>query len=344
MTATTAVTDQRARRSAVEAAKVWLSVPITAEPLGEGHINDTWLVVSPAGRFVLQRLSAAVFPHPAEVAAKVSRVVEHLSRGKRVPVPALLATTSGGRWHEDDHGAVWRLWEYLAGTRALQRLATPDQGRAAGAAFGTFQLAVADLPGGATEPVPGFLQLPRYLSELDAAAGTPADGAVEAALDFIDSRRQSALPFTEPDRLIHGDCKINNLLFHAHRDEVAAVIDLDTVMLGHWAWDFGDLARSAAAGVEGFDVSRFAAVAAGFTRSGALQNGAGGDVVDALVQAPRHVALMLGVRFLTDHLRGDRYFKVAYAGENLDRARHQLALVDDMERQERAMATAVRHL
>jgi Ser/Thr protein kinase RdoA (MazF antagonist) len=271
------------------------------------------------------------------VAAKVARVVDHLVRGGRVAVPALMKTTSGASWHEDDAGGVWRLWEFLAGTRSLDRLSNADQARAAGAAFGRLQLALADLPGEVADAIPGFMRLSHYLQQLDAALAVHTlPPGLEAALARVEPRRGLADSFRERDRLVHGDCKIDNLLFHADRDEVAGIIDLDTVMLGHWAWDFGDLVRSAAADHSGVNVERFGAIAAGFVGTGAVAKDP-----DALVLAPRYVALMLAVRFLTDHLRGDRYFKVRAPGENLARACRQLDLLEDLERREWGLRTAL---
>lgn len=330
--------------SALRAAAAWLAGPVSLTPLGAGHINDTWLVQATAGRFVLQRLNAAVFPRPDLVAASVARVVQHLAGKPRVRVPALCRSGAGAHWHEDSRGAIWRLWEYVAEARAPERLRSPAEAVAAGAAFGRFQLALRDLPGPVPDPIPGFLRLARYLRELDATvtAGLPG-GAAAGLLERVERRRWLADCFVGTDRLIHGDCKIDNLLFHPHRAEVLAIIDLDTVMSGHWGWDFGDLVRSAAADGERVSVERFAAIARGFLRSGALQDsGAGPELADDLVLAPRYVTLMLGVRFLTDHLRGDRYFKVSARGDNLSRAARQLALLEDMERREPALKAAAR--
>lgn len=309
---------------------------VVVNPLGDGHINDTWLVEAAGQRFVLQRISAAVFPDPRRVADKVVRVVSHLRSGRWVNVPALLPTAAGNWCHEDGAG-VWRLWAFVAGGRTLQGLTKPAQAEAAGVAFGRFQRALADFGEAVPDPIPGFLQLPHYLGELDAAlaAGT-TDRSVDDLLGAVAARTDLRGLFADRDRLVHGDCKVNNLLFHADRDEVICVLDLDTVMYGHWAWDFGDLARSAAARGARFDVALFAAAARGFTAA------AGVPVdQDALLLAPRYVALMLGVRFLTDHLRGDRYFKVAARGDNLERARAQLALLQDMESRESELRAAL---
>lgn len=314
---------------------------------GAGHINDTWLVTPPAGdRLVLQRLNPAVFPEPESVAAKVAAVVDHLNGpparlGAWLRVPRLETTRRGGAWHEDAAG-VWRLWQLVAPARTLDPLENPTQAEAAGRAFGAFQAALTDFAGpagvGIPDPIPGFLQLDHYLGELDrAVAGAGALAApVEAALGVVADRRELATAFAARNRVIHGDCKVDNLLFHPGRDEVLAVIDLDTVMYGHWAWDFGDLVRSAAADGSVCNVPRFAAVGRGFAAAAAVAADA-----ETLLLAPRYVGLMLGVRFLVDHLAGDRYFKVAARGENLTRARRQLALVQDMERQETAMRQAL---
>jgi len=328
---------------------------------GAGHINDTWLVTPPgADRLVLQRLNPAVFPEPGAVAAKVAALVEHLNGpparlGAGLRVPRLEATRRGSAWHEDAAG-VWRLWEYVAPARTLDPLQNPAQAEAAGRACGAFQAALADFAGpadrtgladrtgpandaGLPDPIPGFLQLDHYLGELDAAvvgAGPLAEPA-EAALEVVRDRRDLAMAFAARNRVIHGDCKVDNLLFHPGRDEVLAIIDLDTVMYGHWAWDFGDLVRSAAADGTACNVARFAAVCRGFTAAAAVTAD-----TETLLLAPRYVGLMLGVRFLTDHLAGDRYFKVTVQGDNLTRARRQLALVRDMERQEAAMRQALR--
>lgn len=325
--------------SARDALAAW-SVPpdATLTPLGDGHINDTWLVSANGARRVLQRINPAVFPDPAGVAAKVAAVVAHLRRqatqgATAPPVPALLTTPAGAAWHQDGTG-VWRLWEYVAGTRTLQALTTTAQAHAAGMAFGRFQRALADMAESVPDPIPQFMRLGHYLADLDALlgrlSGYPA--ALTPLLEIVEARRDLATAFAAGDRLVHGDCKVNNLLFRGDADEVAAIVDLDTVMRGHWGWDFGDLVRSAAARGTRFDEARFAALAAGFLAGSGVR-----PEPQLLVLAPRYVTLMLAVRFLTDHLRGDRYFKVTARGENLARARAQFDLLLAMEAAEPEM-------
>ncbi|MEQ8857131.1 MAG: aminoglycoside phosphotransferase family protein [Pseudomonadales bacterium] len=327
----------QAERGARRALAAWFperADEVRLEPLGEGHINDTWLVRMPGQRLVLQRINGAVFPDPLGIARKVAAVTAHL-RG-RVALAPLLTSRAGVPWHEASDG-VWRMTRFVPG-RTLQTLASDAQAEAAGCAFGRFQRALAGLSADLlAEPIPGFLRLDHYLAELDAAlARAPAGGsAIGEAVALIERRRHLAGTFADADRPIHGDCKVNNLLFQRHRDRVVGVLDLDTVMVGHWAWDFGDLVRSAATGAR-FSVARFAALARGFV--GAARVPAD---VQTLIEAPRYLALMLSVRFLTDHLCGDRYFKVAERGENLARAWTQLDVLRDMEGREAQMVAAL---
>jgi Ser/Thr protein kinase RdoA (MazF antagonist) len=325
--------DPQGRPARDVALAAWLDpAAATLAPLGDGHINDTWLVTTPGRRLVLQRVNERVFPEPRALMRKVVAVLRHIELGRgAVAVPALVPTRRGEPCCDLGADGLWRLWQYQEGTRTLPQLDNAAQARAAAWTFGSFQLALRDLPGEVPDPIPGFLQLGHYLARLDAAlTACEPEAAAAEVVRAVTTRRDLATLFGDRDRLIHGDCKVDNVLFHARRDEVACVIDLDTVMWGHWAWDFGDLVRSAAAtrGARAaeFSLERFGAAVGGFVGCGAI-----GRDVDALVLAPRYVGLMLAVRFLTDHLEGDRYFRVRARGENLRRARQQLALVAAME-------------
>lgn len=328
--------------AALQALGAWFPAQrdrLTLSPLGAGLINDTWLVAVSGAHFVLQRINPAVFSDPGQVAAKVASVVTHIRRSAAIRVPQLQRAGNGAEWHEDAAG-VWRLWEFIARGRTLQRLTRPAQAQAAGTAFGRFQAALADFGDPGPDPIAGFMQLDHYLEELQGAVAAGSfESGVEAALQTVAARADMAGLFQRRDRVVHGDCKVNNLLFHGDCDDVLCVLDLDTVMRGHWAWDFGDLVRSAAVPDGGFSLEFFRAVVRGF-----LGAGAGAADAEALLLAPRYVAFMLGVRFLSDHIRGDRYFKVDTRGDNLRRAAQQFELLQDMERQEKAMRAALRRV
>lgn len=332
--------DERAARAAM--AEGWWPAARIA-PLGEGHIHATWLV-DPADadrdRAVLQRISTAVFVDPAGLMDKIERVVAHVEARAPGWVPALRPTRLGASWHRTAEGSCWRLWRHVSGARTLQALTTPAQAEAAGRAFGSLQRWLRDFAGDVPDAIPGFMQLEHYLARLDGvrdrAARDRDAAAIATLLDVVDRRRGLARTFVARDRLIHGDCKVNNLLFHPERDDVVCILDLDTVMRGHWAWDAGDLIRSATADPSGLSVERFAAVVRGLGTEGGID-----AAPEDWVLAPRYVTLMLAVRFLTDHLEGDRYFRVQRAGENLERARLQFRLLEALERQEGAMLRAL---
>jgi Ser/Thr protein kinase RdoA (MazF antagonist) len=300
--------------------------------LGAGHINDTYLVVGASERWVLQRVNTEVFLDPHCLMDNVERIVSHILSRAPGFVPELVATTDGEPVRVDEAGDYWRLSQFMTGTHTQQSLDNANQARAAGRAFARYQNLLADLPEPAlTDPIAGFMRLDRYLAEFDEIAS-----AAEPRRGFIAERAPLQNVLQSRDDTIHGDCKINNLLFIDGSDEVGCVVDLDTTMRGHWAWDFGDLVRSGAVATDGFSLELFAALADGFVgeKSGAVSTG-------DLVIAPRYVCFMLGVRFLIDHLRGDRYFKVSAPGENLERAERQFHLLEEMEAVEPDMVRLV---
>jgi hypothetical protein len=141
----------------------------------------------------------------------------------------------------------------------------------------------------------------------------------------------------QPNGIIHGDCKINNVLFDQQGERVLSVIDLDNNMKGHWAWDFGDLVRSVAFSRGGFDVDDYRACLQGFLTG----RGSTPLINEHLIYAPSYLAFMLGLRFLTDHLGGDVYFSVPEHGDNLQRAMEQFALFQSFERNKALMGRIV---
>jgi Ser/Thr protein kinase RdoA (MazF antagonist) len=308
------------------------------QPLGQGLINDTFLVRiggSPP-TWVLQRINADVFSDPGLVMQNVARVVRHLQVRAPGLVADLVPTPTGENCYTD--ADTWRLWGYVADAATLQVLRNERQAFSSGCTFARLQNSLVDLPGPRLqEPIPGFMRMPHYLDQLEAAskALSKPDAECANALAFVDARRGLAHEFQVASTYVHGDCKVNNLLFRG--DRACCVLDLDTVMHGHWAWDFGDLARSSA-DVDGiFSIELYGAMARGFI-------GESRERIDeqSLVLAPRYVGLMLGIRFLTDHLAGDTYFRVRNRGDNMVRAAAQFELVRQMEAAEENMRILVR--
>ncbi len=330
--------DQHLSAAAEALSAGWFHGPAALSALGDGHINDTWLATDPAGgRFVLQRLNRRVFPDPGRVMGNLRRVLNHLSAAGAGLTAELLGTRGGEDALVDHEGDWWRLWRYVEGGRSLERTADPALCAAAGAAFGRFQRLLSDLPPPPLEPsIPGFLELDGYLARLDEVMGGQPEAEEEllqagGSPAFLDAHRVLGGSLAPRKDLIHGDCKLNNLLFAGDSAKVLAVLDLDTVMHGHWAWDFGDLARSVLVGCAepAAYPGLFSALCRGFVQ-GSGRRPPPGD----LVLAPRYIAFMLGVRFLTDHLQGDRYFKVREPGDNRRRAWQQFDLLKRLARLE----------
>ena len=298
-----------------QALRHWPGLTGAIRVLEAGHINHTYRI---GEHHILQRLNRFVFPNPAAVMRNLATALDYAdSRLLVAPVPC----ADGSSFAVDAHGDYWRLFPCLE-SRSFATL--PDALLvAAGSAFGGLLAAFADFDGSLEPVIPGFHDLEHHLAHLDDA---PKTRDVTAELRQIDALRTTFPPSRER-RVIHGDCKINNLLFHPRENEVLAIIDLDTLMFGDPAWDFGDLVRSAFAGSEetvaaqAFSHDRFERLCRGFAAAfGAL------DDVDRYAAAPAYMSFMLAVRFLADHLQGDAYFKVARRGDNLLRARSQLGL------------------
>ncbi|MBS1784084.1 MAG: aminoglycoside phosphotransferase family protein [Acidobacteria bacterium] len=309
--------------------------PVSAAPMGEGagHIHRTFRVTCERGEVALQRLNTQVFPDLDAVMANLQAVTAHL-QGKGVKTLELVPTNSGGFLHTDAEG-VWRCTRFIAGGRMPLEPPSLHDARAAAKALGDFLAAMADFPvAGLRVPIPGFHDTRARFEAFRAVA----DGSEEAAFAFTHEFLADALvDRTQPIRPVHNDTKLANVLLEAETGEGLCVLDLDTVMPGLAAHDFGDLVRSAAFdGGEDevtarLDLDRLRALAEGYLE------GAGESVTRAEREAfglgARVLAFELGLRFLTDHLEGDRYFAVSHPGQNLARARAQFARLRALETQ-----------
>jgi hypothetical protein len=306
---------------------------------GEGNIN-TSLFVGIGGRWrhLLQRLNRQVFPDPIAIVRNQVHVITHLSaRAPGFVVP--LERTRAGEWfYVDGDGEIWRLQPFREHSRSVASLAGTDEAHAAARAFGRFQALARDLsPDRIAVAIPHFHDLGHQLVRFDACVAQAPTRLEHAAAEcqFVSARRHLA-DCDGPSGIIHADCKVSNVLFDATSARAIAVVDLDTVMHGRRAWDFGDLVRSALSGNERDAPSRMSvpicrALAAGFMAGAGDTIASEAGFREALADAPRYMTFMLGVRFLIDHLEGDRYFRQRAPGDNLRRARYQFALVQSLE-------------
>lgn len=326
--------------------------------LGRGNINDTWLVRTGGSSFVLQRLNRQVFPRPQLVMANLAALSHHLeakvnTSGQRWENSILLSTTAGAPFHTDSRGDFWRAVTHIDRTKTHQTITTAAQARQVGWALGHFHLLLADLPArDLHETLPGFHILPCSLDHFDRVlsnAAMKSDLDLRFCLDFIAARRGGA-DLLERARqqgksrvqTIHGDPKAGNVLFDVTSDLAVSLIDLDTVGPGLIHYDIGDCLRSCCnvSGEEAADLSQVA-FDLDLCREtlGGYFSGAGILLTDhdrqLIYQAVRLIAFELGLRFFTDYLAGNRYFKVLHPEENLHRALVQFHLVQSIESQQK---------
>lgn len=325
------------------------------QELGAGNINVTYLVTTARQSFVLQRINHQVFPDPIAVAENFTVIVQHLEErqrqlGTHSGFAGLLPTREGGSWFQDDVGEVWRAQKYLTG-RPLARINNAAQATEVGLALGRFHHLIGDLAvERVQEPLPGFHVLPAYLQEFDRLNGgflKARDATLRHCLAMVEDYRDMAPLLQQAGaqgilqtRIIHGDPKLDNFLFDAAQKRVVSLIDLDTVGPGLLHYDLGDCLRSCCnRGGEGgdplkvrFDMDTCRAWLEGYCRQ--MGESLSRHDREYLYEAVLLISFELGLRFFTDHLRGDTYFKVRREGENLQRALVQFALVGCIAKQE----------
>jgi len=325
------------------------------ESLKRGHIHDTfvgtWETAAGPRRAVVQCINTHVFRDPGAVMDNLLRVTEHQRRAlERAGAPdaerralRVVPARDGRAFALDDAGRPWRCFPFVEGTVSHERPAHPGQALEAARAFGGFVACLADLPPPPLHvTIPGFHDLRGRGAAFEAAVARDAAGRARSVAREIDATRawlERAAALADesglPRRAVHNDCKLNNLLFDAVRDEALCVVDLDTVMDGSVVHDFGELVRTATclgaederdlAGMR-VELELHEALARGFARgAGPLLTPAERD---ALATAGARMALENSVRFLTDYLDGDVYFRVKGPTHNLDRQRAQLRLAD----------------
>jgi Ser/Thr protein kinase RdoA (MazF antagonist) len=311
-------------------------------PFGAGHINETFLVEGRSGDLVLQRINTAVFPDPEAVTANISAVHRHLG-GAFMPEPV---TTLDGEPLAWDGERPWRAWRRVRGApRPAAAASSAVLGNAA-ALVGRFHAGLADLdPAGLTETLPGFHDPGRRLEALRAVIAADPCGRVATVEPEIETalgsehlvRVAADLTARVPRRICHFDAKLDNILFDG--GDAVCLVDFDTVMPGAWFWDVGDLLRSAAtpAGEDEPDLDRVAvepgrygAIAGGYRQSLAASGVGVPAEVDAIDVAGAIVTYEQAVRFLTDWIAGDVYYRIRRPEHNLDRARNQLRLLASM--------------
>ena len=337
---------------------------------GQGHINDTFCVLCQPQegdciRFILQGLSSAAFPHPEELMENFVGITSYL-REKTIAkggdplreTLSLVKTRDGKDFYTDSNGKVWRLTPFIENTDCFQS-ATPELFEASARAFGRFQFMLQGYPAETLhETIVNFHNTEDRFAKFEAALAADKLGRakdIQADIQFVLDRKadcsvalQALREGKLPLRVTHNDTKLNNILIDRDTHEGICVIDLDTTMPGLSINDFGDSIRFGANHSKedekdltkvNFDIELYEVYTRGFLE------GAQGSLTPAELEylpwGARLMTLECGIRFLTDYLDGDHYFRIHYPEQNLDRCRTQFKLVKDMEEQFDEMAAVV---
>jgi len=338
---------------------------ISADRYGSGHINDTYVVSTSSDgrivRFILQRINKLVFADPLSLMENVRRVTGHLcsKAGGERHCLSLVATHDGDCCLVDPENNCWRVYRFIEDAYSVDEAESTAQAREAAAAFGRFQKMVYDLPAPRLhDTIPGFHDAPARIQQFREALEQDRHGRshqCSAEIDLARSFEEAAGVLDAlktagdlPERISHNDTKINNLLFDESSDKALCVIDLDTVMPGLALYDFGDLVRTAttSAAEDETDLTRinmrmdyFEAVADGYL--GAALDFLTEAEIGQLAVAGKVMTIETGLRFLTDFLAGDNYFRTHRPQHNLDRCRAQFALAASIDEQLGDMQQAV---
>ena len=316
------------------------NAPLACIPFGNGHINDTYHLSIPEGVFLLQKINKSIFPNANAVMENMYLVAKHLQTKGHPLVLMPKLTITGELFHTDRTGNAWRVLPFFEHTRSFDVVENESQAYEAARAFGAFTAALHDLELQKLHyTIPNFhsgIHREQQFQKAIANAVQERISRSEKSIHFISKNSKlfgAVASLSTPLRVTHNDTKINNVLFDSKGKKALAVIDWDTIMPGHLLADFGDLVRTAAnAGKEDEgDLDKvFArkeiieALTAGYME--ALQGIITKVECDNLLLGARWITLMQAMRFLTDYLSGDVYYKISYPEHNLVRARNQIRL------------------
>lgn len=338
-----------------------------AETCKIGHINETYSATYRQGgtkvRYIHQKINQTVFRDPICLMSNVVRVTRHIRQKLEQQSASditrrcltIVPTRKGDSFYRNGNGECWRTFVFVEGVQTFECVQTPPQAFEAGKAFGHFQSLLVDLPGERlVETIPDFHNARKRLAALQKAVendhlNRSADAKKE--IDFalkheavVDVILNALAKKKIPERVTHNDTKFNNVMLDVESGEAMCVVDLDTVMPGCALYDFGDMVRTTTSPTleDERDLSKvrmqmpmFKKLAEGYLST------AGQFLTKAeksyIAFAGKLITFTIGLRFLTDHLAGDTYFRIHRPGHNLDRARTQFKLVQSIEQQEEAM-------
>ncbi len=333
--------------------------PVRVKELTAGNINATYRLdmgdMPDAPRYILQRINTEAFKDPAALMENIGRVTAHLRRSYEATgldadrrVLHFVMADNGTLLYTAEDGSAWRAYRYVDHVTAYDSIESPELFREAGRAFGDFQNRLSDFPADQlAETIPDFHNTPRRYEAFMEAVQRDAVGRADELIDeieFFRARRDIMGAITDhlgqeiPLRVTHNDTKLNNVLIDNDTHKAVCIIDLDTVMPGSALFDYGDAIRYGACTAAedepdlskvGFDMKLFRAFTEGF-----IEATAGKLTPVELLLLPVGIVVLtceLAMRFLTDYLNGDVYFKTDYPTHNLVRARAQMKLLTEVE-------------
>ena len=317
---------------------------------GSGHIHETWLVITTepyAPDYILQKINRDIFKDIPALMENICLVASHLAERSSRSLQ-LLMTNGNQSYYTDDQGESWRLFAYISDSITIDRIRNLHQACEAGRAIGNFQNLLSDLGASLRMTLPGFHDPDLRMEEFRSACQQDRCNrsvAVTSEIDTADRLYYLMAPLRNeiashrfPLRVTHNDTKLNNILFDRN-DNAICLIDLDTVMPGYVLYDYGDALRTmsntAAEDEQDLSQVRFDFhVFEAFTRGYLSEAGKflRPEEKEWLWLAPACMTFIIGLRFLTDHINGDRYFHIHREGHNLDRARVQFTFAGELIR------------
>jgi Ser/Thr protein kinase RdoA (MazF antagonist) len=324
---------------------------------GNGHINKTFLLSTSNKRLILQQINTSIFPSAVDVVQNALKIERHLLAKQQqglYPLQVLQQQATAAGHHLTGPAGDLRALQFIDHGTSIEVVESPEQAFAAALTFGQFAAALADFDAGSLVTVlPDFHNLAMRFSQLKSAIAADPQGRLagcQSLVDFCLAQQHlvaelAALCPKLPLRVCHNDTKINNMLYSSELGRGIAAIDLDTCMSGYWLFDFGDMVRTCCSpeaedslNTENVRIRPeiFAALAKGYLQ------GLSGVMTDAerqsLLLGAKVMCLMIGIRFLADHLNGDQYFAIKRDHHNLQRAQNQIRLYQDLLVQQAQLA------
>ncbi len=310
--------------------------PLSAIPLSGGHINDTCKISTSGSRYVLQRINSRVLKDPPLVMENIAAVTAHL-RAKGMETLTIIPTLAGGPLHKQG-GDYYRMYAFIENAESRLSPLSAEDFRAAGAAFGSFVEALGDMPVGKVHQIPkASHDTAFHLAELKRAVRADEFGRAKYAGREIELAMQKSryasllrpllISGELPLRIVHNDTKYSNIMVDTATHKARCVLDLDNVMPGSALTDYGDAIRSGCDGGGFFRAELVAPYRAGFLGAVELTE----LETELLPAAPLIITYENAIRYLTDYLSGDTYFKIRYPGHNLEKFRARMRLLEDME-------------